>query len=79
MDLFILKGGETIIGTPRDLRRSYHSVIDLSYEQSKKFLLVGDIMSRNVVTIKPEATMDEAARVMGEKHIGSLIIIEDNT
>ena len=36
-------------------------------------------MSQNVVTIKPEATMYEAARVMGEKHIGSLIVLEDKT
>jgi CBS domain-containing protein len=36
-------------------------------------------MSQSVVTIKPEATMYEAAKVMGEKHIGSLIVLEDKT
>jgi CBS domain-containing protein len=35
---------------------------------------VKEIMSRDIVTIAPESSMAEAARIMGEKHIGSLIV-----
>ena len=36
--------------------------------------IVKDIMSLDVVTIAPEASMAEAAGIMGVKHIGSLIV-----
>jgi len=49
---------------------------DRVYEEFKKFQLVSDIMSKDVVTISADATMAEAAKVMGEKHIGSLVILE---
>jgi CBS domain-containing protein len=45
------------------------------YKQSQsKNKLVKDIMSKNVATVPEEATMLEAAKIMGEKHIGSLIV-----
>ena len=40
---------------------------------------VKDIMSREIVTIAPEASMADAARIMGEKHIGSLIVTKYDT
>jgi CBS domain-containing protein len=47
---------------------------DLSrYEEVK------EIMSRDVVTTSPEASMAEAAGIMGEKHIGSLIVTKYDT
>ena len=36
-------------------------------------------MSQDVVTITPEASLDDAARIMGEKHIGSLIVVKYQT
>jgi CBS domain-containing protein len=48
-------------------RAQYHR--DLS--RSK---VVKNIMSRDVVTIAPDASMAEAAGIMGVKHIGSLIV-----
>jgi CBS domain-containing protein len=39
---------------------------------------VREIM-RNITTITPENTLYEAARIMGEKHIGSLIVIKYET
>jgi len=38
-----------------------------------------DIMSREVVTTTVDATMDEVAKIMGEKHIGSLIVKKYDT
>jgi CBS domain-containing protein len=41
--------------------------------------MVKEIMSRDIVTITPEASLDDAARIMGEKHIGSLIVMKYKT
>ncbi len=59
--------------TQRDLRRIFPSVLDRAILHSKKLYLVKDIMSQPVFTISTESSMLEAARVMGERHIGSLI------
>jgi len=53
-------------------RAQYHR--DLS--RSK---VIKDIMSRDVVTIAPDASMAEAAGIMGVKHIGSLIVTKYET
>ena len=63
--------------TKRDLRRLFPSVLDRAIKQSKKHYLVKDIMATPVATISPEATMEEAARVMGERRVGSLIVMKD--
>ncbi len=53
-------------------RGQYHR--DLS-----RYKEVKEIMSRDIVTIVPEASMAEAAGIMGEKHIGSLIVTKYDT
>jgi CBS domain-containing protein len=63
--------------TKRDLRRLFPSVLDRAIKQSKRHYLVRDIMATPVVTISPEATMNEAARIMGERRVGSLIVERD--
>jgi len=40
---------------------------------------VGDIMSRDVFTTTAETPMIQAAKIMGEQHIGSLIVIKFGT
>jgi CBS domain-containing protein len=62
---------------PKDLRREFPKVFDRAYEQMRKFRLVRDIMTPKVITITEDKTMGDAARVMGEKHIGSLIVVAD--
>ncbi|MBI4362991.1 MAG: CBS domain-containing protein [Euryarchaeota archaeon] len=37
---------------------------------------VKDLMSRRVFTVAPEATVDEAARVMSDNQIGCLVVAE---
>ena len=39
---------------------------------------IADIMSSTVVTIAPAATIAEAATVMGERRVGSLLVMEDD-
>ncbi len=63
--------------TKRDLRRLFPSVLDRAIKQSKKNYLVKDIIETPVATISPEATMEEAARAMGERRVGSLIVMKD--
>ena len=58
----------------KSLREEFPSLIDRAYELFKGRRLVEDIMSKDVVTIPPEASMAEASRVMGANRIGSLIV-----
>lgn len=41
-------------------------------------MLVKDVMNKNVVVAKPIVTLREAARVMGEMNMGSLVIMEED-
>jgi len=67
------------MGERKEAGREYPSVIDLAYKEYKRYLKVQEIMTRDVVTITTEAPMDEAARTMGEKRIGSLIALKYET
>jgi len=64
---------------PKNFRGEFPSFLDRAYKESKRYLKVTEIMSREVVTATPEATMAKAAEVMGEKHIGSLIVVKYET
>lgn len=58
----------------RNLRRLFPSVLDKAIKQSKLDYLVKDVMSYPVVTISHTEDMMEASKIMGRKHIGSLIV-----
>lgn len=40
---------------------------------------VEKVMTRNAITISPEATVVEAARKMRDKNVGSLVVVEEGT
>jgi len=40
-------------------------------------MFVRQVMSRRIITSKPDLTLKEASKIMGESHIGSLIITEN--
>ena len=72
------------MATPHeDMRRKLPGVVDIAYEQYKRNLLLNrtaqELMSQDVVTTTPETSLDKAARIMGSKHIGSLIVMEYET
>ncbi len=72
------------MATPQEeMKRKLPSIVDIAYEQYKRDLplyrTAKDLMSANVVTTTPETSLDEAARVMGERHIGSLIVLNFKT
>jgi len=48
--------------------------IQLKKSTMRQYCKIENIMVPDVVTITPESTLYEAARIMGQKHIGSLIV-----
>jgi CBS domain-containing protein len=40
---------------------------------------VGEIMSKDLITVDPQATVAEAATVMGEHHAGSALVMEGDS
>lgn len=38
---------------------------------------VGEIMNRELITVAPDTTVAEAATVMGGKHVGSALVMND--
>jgi predicted transcriptional regulator len=68
---------------PKDLSKEFPSTIDLAYTQYKRDLAshrkIKEIMTHGVITIAPENTLHEAARIMGKKRVGSLIVMKYDT
>ena len=54
----------------------FPSILDRAYSEYKRHLKVSDIMTSRVVITTPETSMAKAARIMGERHIGSLIVVK---
>jgi CBS domain-containing protein len=72
------------LATPQEqTKRKLPGVVDIAYEQYKRDLprykMTKELMSPNVVTITPEASLDDAAQLMGQRHIGSLIVVKYKT
>ncbi|MDD1696128.1 MAG: CBS domain-containing protein [Methanoregula sp.] len=57
----------------------FPSVLDSAYKDYKRHMKVADIMSRDVCTTTAETPMAAAVRTMGERHIGSLIVMKFGT
>ena len=60
----------------KPLKEKFPSVSQRAYLGFKKYAHVYDIMSRDVLTISPNATMAQAARIMGDHHVGSLVVLD---
>jgi acetoin utilization protein AcuB len=73
---------ERLVGivTDRDIRlnlpspASSLSVWEINYLLAK--LTAGEVMTKNVITVSPNQPMTEAARLMLEKRIGALPVVE---
>jgi len=39
---------------------------------------VSEIMSKTLTIVEPEVTLGEAATLMGERHVGSVVVCEDD-
>jgi len=62
------------MGKSKDLKEEFPSIIDRAYTEYKKHVKVEDIMTSKTVSTRIDAKMDEVAKIMGERHIGSLIV-----
>jgi CBS domain-containing protein len=71
--------GVIYVTAPEKPGIEFPSVTDRAYKEYKRHLKVGDIMSREVFTTTAETPMAEAAKTMGERHIGSLIVVKFGT
>lgn len=69
--------------TTEEIKNKQSGVVDIAYEEYKRDLpayqAASDLMSRNVITTTPETLLADAAKAMGEKHIGSLIVVKYQT
>ncbi|MEM2094101.1 MAG: CBS domain-containing protein [Candidatus Bathyarchaeia archaeon] len=61
----------------KEMRDEFPTLMARAYETMRKHHFVEEIMSRNVVTIRPDANIEQAAKIMGEKHIGSLLVLDE--
>lgn len=68
---------------PKDLRNeisnSANNASNSIKSEPMRYRNIASIMTPEVFTITPESTLQEAAQLMGEKHIGSLIVMKYET
>ena len=74
--------GEGVVGilTQRDLYRSSLTSILTNWKENKEFLdsiKVSEVMTKNVVTVAPDATIEEAAQIMIDKKVAALPVVRD--
>ena len=72
------------MATPQEeIKRKLPGIVDIAYEQYMRDLpryrTTKELMCQDVITITPQASLDYAARIMGTKHIGSLIVVKYST
>jgi CBS domain-containing protein len=67
------------LATPqKETKNKLPGILDIAYEKYKRnlssHLTAKELMSQDIATTTPDTSLDDAARIMGEKHIGSLIV-----
>jgi Predicted signal-transduction protein containing cAMP-binding and CBS domains len=67
------------MSTQKDLGKEFPSIIDRAFKEAKRHAKVADIMSAPVETVPIDTSMEEVARILGDRHIGSLIVVEYGT
>ena len=77
----VVDGHVVGIVTDRDLRDAFPSVLDVTNRPHKggtdpATIPVEDVMSRNVVSLAPQASVVDAARLMQRERIGAIPILE---
>jgi len=60
----------------RSLREEFPTISEIAYREYQRHFHVVDVMTTTVLTINPEASMEDAAKIMGERHVGSLVVTE---
>jgi CBS domain-containing protein len=78
----VVKAGELVgVVSERDLlRASLSSISRVGLDEKKAFLnsvKIREVMSMRLITIQPDATIQEAAEIMADEKIGCLPVVED--
>ena len=60
----------------KSLKAEFPTISDIAYKEYVRHSHVSDVMTSIVLTIDAEASMKEVAKIMGERHIGSLVVTE---
>lgn len=68
--------GREVLSKP--FKKEFPSVSERAYLGYKKYVHVYDIMSRDVLMISPNASMAEVVKTMGDRHVGSLVVVEQD-
>ena len=83
INVILFVGRQEVKGKLIDLRKkistSANNESDFIRSNPMRYQNIASIMTPEVVTIKPENTLHEAAQIMGQKHIGSLIVLKYGT
>ena len=81
----VVKQDNTVIGiiTDRDLRSALPSVFSTYREDAKETeriseLKVGDVMTKNPVTISPKNTLEDAIMMMHKMHKGAFPVVDND-
>ena len=76
----VVRGGQLVgVVSERDLLRA-SNLTSFGSEQRRAFLHaveIANVMSSPAVTVSPDATVKEAARLMAERKIGCLPVLDD--
>ncbi len=78
----VVKAGELVgVVSQRDLlRASLSSISNVGLDEKKSFLnsvKIREVMSMRLITIQPDATLQEAAEIMADEKIGCLPVVEN--
>jgi CBS-domain-containing membrane protein len=64
--------------TEQDLLKIYSSALVHARERMKHAITVGDLMTKDVVTVKKETSLEEAARRLTGLRISGMPVVDDN-
>jgi CBS domain-containing membrane protein len=64
--------------TPRDFKEIYVLAFQHALERLKREVTVAEIMSREVVWVKPDTPLDEVAAAMGQQGVSGVPVVDDN-
>jgi len=57
----------------------FPTLSEIAYRDYQKHSHVSDVMTTVILTVNSEASMEDAAKIMGERHVGSLVVTERDT
>jgi CBS domain-containing protein len=74
--------GDCLVGilTQRDLYKASLTSMLTNWKENKEFLdsiQVSEVMTKNVTTVSPDATVEDAAQIMIDKKVGCLPAVKD--